>query len=346
MFNSRSPFYIKPHFDLDLIRWGLKFIRSCTPDHVQRSMKSILEINLFSKKLYLEMLKSRSFDFHLESKGLLMAYKTIHAEREEFEISRWARDLGIIVKQFSKEEVLKIQPNITMDIAGAYWYESDAHTTPELFINNLKDYLVTQGVDFKLETNVKFLKNKEKNIQTVVTDKGNFEGDEFVISTGAWSTQILKDLGIRLLIQPGKGYRINIYETTGITLPTILLESKVAVTPMEGFTRFGGTMEISGINQKTNFKRVQAIADSASKYYPTVKIPKTSIDEAQGGFRPLSPDGLPFIGRHSKIENMVLATGHSMMGWSLGPATGKLVAEVISNKETSLDLEPFLPERE
>ena len=345
MFNAKSPFYIKPRFDLDLIRWGLKFIKSCTNEHVQSSMKSILDINLLSKKLYLEMLKSESFDFHLETKGLLMAYKTSHAEKEESEISKWAKDLGIKVEQFSKEQVLKIQPDIPMDIAGAFWYKSDAHSTPELFINNLKDYLIKKGVGFKLESTVKYFQKNNKQIQKVVTDKGIFEADEFVLSTGAWSQQILKDLCIKLLIQPGKGYRINVYKSTGITLPAILLESKVAVTPMDGFTRFGGTMEISGINHRTNIKRVHAIADSVTKYYPTLEIPKTSINDVQSGLRPLSPDGLPFIGRHSKIKNMVLATGHSMMGWSLGPATGQLVTEVISGRKTSMDLKPFLPER-
>ena len=345
MFNAKSPFYIKPRFDLDLIRWGLKFIKSCTNDHVQSSMKSILDINLLSKKLYLEMLKSELFDFHLETKGLLMAYKTSQAQKKESEVSKWAKDLGIKVEQFSKEQVLKIQPDTAMDIAGAFWYKSDAHSTPELFINNLKDYLIKKGVRFKLENTVKYFQKNNKQIQKVITDKGIFEADEFVLSTGAWSQQILKDLGIKLFIQPGKGYRINVYKSTGITLPAILLESKVAVTPMEGFTRFGGTMEISGINHRTNIRRVQAIADSVTKYYPTLEIPKTSINDVQSGLRPLSPDGLPFIGRHSKIKNMVLATGHSMMGWSLGPATGRLVTEVISGKKTSMDLKPFLPER-
>ena len=345
MFNAKSPFYIKPRFDLDLIRWGLKFMKSCTNEHVQRSMKFILDINLLSKKLYLEMLKSELFDFHLETKGLLMAYKTSQAEKEESEVSKWAKDLGIKVEQFSKEQVLKIQPDTAMDIAGAFWYKSDAHTTPELFINNLKDYLIKKGVRFKLENTVKYFQKNNKQIQKVVTDKGIFEADEFVLSTGAWSQQILKDLGIKLFIQPGKGYRLNVYKSTGITLPAILLESKVAVTPMDGFTRFGGTMEISGINHRTNIRRVQAIADSVTKYYPTLEIPKTSINNVQSGLRPLSPDGLPFIGRHSKIKNMVLATGHSMMGWSLGPATGRLVTEVISGRKTSMDLKPFLPER-
>ena len=124
-----------------------------------------------------------------------------------------------------------------------------------------------------------------------------------------------------------------------------MLEDKVAVTPMDGFTRFGGTMEISGLNTKINFKRVNAIAKSSEEYYEGLKISSQNINDAQCGLRPLSPDGLPFIGRHSSYNNLVLATGHSMMGWSLGPVTGKLVSEIISGKKESISIDPFNPER-
>jgi len=344
MFDASSPFYIKPRFDLDLIRWGLKFMKSCTAEHVQRSMKSILEINLFSKRLYLEMQQTQFLDFHLETKGLLMAYKTTHAAKEEAEVVRWAKDLGITVNHYSKEEVSKLHKT-PMDIAGAYWYESDAHSTPELFMKNLKAYLREEGVEFILETEVTSFQKKGKSIQAIQTDRGLFQADEYVIASGAWSEQLLKALGIRLSVQAGKGYRINLHQPTGINLPAILLEAKVAVTPMKGFTRFGGTMELSGINQKINTRRVAAIAKAANDYYPEVYIPQSCIDEVQSGLRPLSPDGLPFIGRHSAVGNLVLATGHSMMGWSLGPGTGKLVTELITGQASSLDLTPFAPER-
>jgi len=141
MFNASSPFYIKPRFDRDLIDWGLKFMKSCTPNHVQRSLKTILDINLLSKQLYLEMQKSADFDFHLETKGLLMAYQSSHAEKEEAEVVSRARALGLEIKQLDSKEVLKLQPGASMDIAGAFWYESDAHSTPEIFIQNLKTTL-------------------------------------------------------------------------------------------------------------------------------------------------------------------------------------------------------------
>jgi D-amino-acid dehydrogenase len=255
MFNASSPFYIKPRFDRDLIDWGLKFMKSCTPNHVQRSLKTILDINLLSKQLYLEMQKSADFDFHLETKGLLMAYQSSHAEKEEAEVVSRARTLGLEIKQLDSKEVLKLQPGAPMDIAGAFWYESDAHSTPEIFMRNLKTTLEKKGVRFVLETEVYGFEKQENKITTVVTEKEFIKVDEVVVATGAWSEQLLKSLGIKLSVQAGKGYRLNVDYETGISLPAILLESKVAVTPMRGFTRFAGTMEISGLNHKIMSKR-------------------------------------------------------------------------------------------
>ena len=345
MFKASSPFYIKPRLDKDLIQWGLKFMKSCTPEHVQRSMKAILDINLFSKQLYLEMQKSSHFDFHLETKGLLMAYKTSHAEKEEAKVVVQAKDLGLKIEQLSPEEVLKKQPGTSMDIAGAFWYESDAHSTPELFMQNLITLLRESGVNFVLEQEVTNFKLKNSKIQSVVTTHQDLKADEVVVASGAWSELLLKQFEIQLSVQAGKGYRLNLNKPTGISLPAILLEAKVAVTPMQGFTRFGGTMELSGINHKINSKRVIAIARAAKDYYPQVLIPQEELANVKCGLRPLSPDGLPFIGRHSKCNNLVLATGHSMMGWSLGPATGKLVTELISNQNTTISIDRFTPER-
>ncbi len=345
MFKSSSPFYIKPRFDKDLIRWGLKFMKSCTPTHVQQSMKAILNINLLSKQLFLEMQEHSKFDFHLETKGLLMAYKTSQAEKEEAEVVAQAKDLGLKIDHLSTKEVLKKQPQAPMDIAGAYWYESDAHSTPEVFMENMIGVLKDAGVNFLLEKEVSHFKTKGSSITSVCTLQEEIQSDEVVIACGAWSEPLLKALGIQLSVQAGKGYRINTSQPTGITLPALLLEAKVAVTPMQGFTRFGGTMELSGIHHKINTKRVAAIGQAATDYYPHINVAQKELKDVKCGLRPLSPDGLPFIGRHSSHKNLVLATGHSMMGWSLGPATGKLVAELISNQQTSMAIDQFSPER-
>ena len=156
---------------------------------------------------------------------------------------------------------------------------------------------------------------------------------------------IAKKLGISIPIQAGKGYRINVDRDTHITMPAILCEAKVAVTPMKEYTRFAGTMEIGGINHDINPSRVKAIASAAESYYTNLKINEEEKENAECGLRPCSPDGLPYIGKSSKCKNLTIATGHAMMGWSLGPATGKLVADIISEQKHSLDLSPFIPDR-
>ncbi|MBT8282626.1 MAG: FAD-binding oxidoreductase, partial [Muriicola sp.] len=148
-----------------------------------------------------------------------------------------------------------------------------------------------------------------------------------------------------LLLQPGKGYRINVERSIDIRLPAILMEAKVAVTPMTNFTRFAGTMEFSGINNRIRRERVNAIATAAENYYPTIRITEEERNGAKCGLRPVSPDGLPYIGRTSGFSNLTVATGHAMMGWSLGPATGKLVSELISEQPLSMPLDSFHPDR-
>jgi D-amino-acid dehydrogenase len=174
-----------------------------------------------------------------------------------------------------------------------------------------------------------------------VTDKRDVQADEFVMAAGSWSPLLSKKLEIKMLLQAGKGYRINVARETNITMPTVLCEAKVAATPMNGFTRFAGTMEIAGINHRINPTRVNAIAKAASNYYKDLQITKQEKSAAQCGLRPVTPDGLPYIGKTSTCKNLTIAAGHAMMGWSLGPATGKLVAEIISEQKPSLDIEPY-----
>jgi D-amino-acid dehydrogenase len=184
-----------------------------------------------------------------------------------------------------------------------------------------------------------------KEIVAVKTNKQILKADEVVLAAGSWSNLLSKKLGLKLLLQAGKGYRINTERETGITIPAILAEAKAAVTPMNGFTRFAGTMEIAGINHNINKVRVEAIANAAKRYYPNIELTEEEKDNAACGLRPVSPDGLPYIGRSSKCKNLTIAAGHAMMGWSMGTGTGKLVAEIISEQKPSLNLSPFNPDR-
>lgn len=345
MLNPASPFYVKPRFEFDFLRWGLAFKRSASHEKVERSMKIIKDINIFSRELYQEMKDSGDFKFHYDHNGLLMAYQSEKAGEEEWKVGQKGIELGLKVENLSNEEVQKMQPNANLDVKGAVFYHSDGHMTPHEFMKDMLSYLMKNGVEVLANEEVKDLKFSNKTISKVITDQREILADEFVLATGSWSPLLSKKLGLKLLVQAGKGYRINISRETGITLPTILIESKVAVTPMNGFTRLAGTMEIGGINHNIDPIRVNAIANAGARYFKGLKVTEQEKADAQCGLRPVSPDGLPFIGKSTICNNLTIATGHAMMGWSMGPATGKLVTEIISDSKTSLDLNPYKVDR-
>jgi D-amino-acid dehydrogenase len=345
MFDTSSPFYVKPRLDLDFLKWSFAFKKSSTAKKVERAIPIIKDINLFSRKLFEDLKTSNNFDFYYQQKGLLMYYQTEKAGEEEWKVGQRAIKEGLKVENLSKAAVHKIEKNVNLNIKGAVYYHSDAHMTPNEFMPQLKTYLKKNGVSVLSNEEVLDIDVKNDEITAIKTTNLNIKSDEFVIATGSWSQILAKKLGVKIPIQAGKGYRINTERETNITIPAILMEAKVAVTPMNGFTRFAGTMEIGGINHIINSKRVNTIANAVEEFYPDLKVNKQEKDKAQCGLRPCSPDGLPYIGKSSKYKNVTFATGHAMMGWSLGPATGKLVSEIISQKKRSLDLSPFAVDR-
>lgn len=345
MFNASSPFYVKPRLDIDFLKWTLAFKKSATAKKVEKAIPVIKDINLFGRDLYEEIKASNDFSFDYQRKGLLMFYQSEKVGEEEWKIGQRGIQEGLGVQNLSPKEINKIEPNVRINVKGAVYFDSDAHMSPNDFMPEMVRYLQENGVTILAEQEVKDIEVVNGNISKITTNRQDFLADEFVLAAGSWSPNLTKKLGIKIPVQAGKGYRINVASETNISVPAILCEAKVAVTPMHGFTRFAGTMEIGGINENINPVRVNAIAKASERYYPDLKITAEEKAAAASGLRPCSPDGLPYIGKSSKCANLTIATGHAMMGWSLGPATGKLVSEIILNKKTSLDISPFHPDR-
>ncbi len=345
MLNPASPLYIKPRLDLDFLKWAWAFNKACNPTHVKKAIPIIKDISLLSQDLYVDIKKSENFNFHYEKKGLLMLCQSEKMLNTEIDVARIAQKEGLDVKVLNIDELKKLEPNVKLNVKGATYYTCDSHSTPHEFMNEMKDYLKSVGVRFCTKEKVIDLQVEGAKILSVKTVKQVIKADEFVLAAGSWTGLLSKKLGMKLLLQAGKGYRINTHKPTGIGIPAILAEARAAVSPMNGFTRFSGTMEIAGINQRINPVRVQAISQAATSYYPDVRLSRVEIDQAACGLRPLSFDGLPYIGRSKKCDNLVVATGHAMLGWTMGTATGKLVSEIISDKKTSLNVEPFAVDR-
>lgn len=346
MFNSTSPFYMKPRLDSEFLKWAWAFKKSSTNAKVKRAIPHIRDINLFSRELYDTIKMSGDLgQFHYERKGLLMLYQTDKEGDHEKETAEKAKRLGLESKILNPDGIREIEPNVNINAKGAVHYLCDGHSTPTDFMPKMRTYLKQSGVQILQGEEVVDFSVSNKRVTSLETTNGTHHFDELIFSAGSWTSHLTKKLGVKLALQAGKGYRIDVSQPTGITMPALLLEAKMAVTPMKGFTRFAGTMEFSGINHHIREKRVRAIANGAEKFYDGLKVPSGAMKNAQCGLRPVSPDGLPYIGRPTGLENVTLGTGHAMMGWSLGPATGKLISELITEKKPSLDLSPYSPDR-
>lgn len=346
MFNSKSPFYVKPSLSGQLINWGLKFIKSANEGHVKKSGPHLTAINLLSKQLYEELSKMPGFDFSFEKKGIVMYYKTEKVAEEEIHMAETAQKMGLDVAVLSAKEVQTLEPEIELDVLGGVHYKCDAHLYPNKLNTQLIGYLKQKGVRFVTGQPVKQIVRKQNKIVSVHTSEEQIDGDMFIMAAGSWMPELLKLAGLQLPLMPGKGYSFTQDNPAKqLQVPAILCEARVAITPMSNHLRFGGTMEIGPINDKINMNRVQGIVESVPAYLPGLKLDMPKKENVWYGFRPCSPDGLPYIGFGSKYNNLLYAGGHAMMGLSLGPATGKLIAEMASRKTTSIDVQAFDPTR-
>lgn len=213
-------------------------------------------------------------------------------------------------------------------------------------MQTLKNYLHHAGVEFSLNTTITGFEKQGRKVTGIITDKGKFEGDEVVLATGSWLNLTTRDLGIELIMQAGKGYSMTFEQVErNLHYPSILVDDRVAMTPMGNDLRMGGTMEISGMDSPLLIKRAQAIFKAAKSYFPNLPVAFPEQDKIWFGWRPLSPDGLPYIGRHSRYDNLIIAGGHAMLGISMAAATGKLVEEIAGGLETSMDISAFAVER-
>ena len=345
MLNPGSPLYIKPRLNVDFLKWALAFNKSCNPVHVKRAIPVIRDISVLSQQLYHDIKSEEHFTFHFEDKGLFMLCQTEKALEEEMKTVQLAKEVDLEAKMINSDELKQLEPNVKINAIGASYYKCDSHSTPREFMEEMKTHLKSNGVQIFPNEKVMDLEVENGKISAIKTDKQSLKADEFVLAAGSWTPLLSKKLGLKLLLQAGKGYRINTTRETGITIPAILAEAKAAVTPMHGFTRFAGTMEISGINHTVHKIRVEAIANAATRYYPEIVLTTEEKNDATCGLRPVTPDGLPYIGKSSKCKNLTIAAGHAMMGWSMGTGTGKLVQEIIDGKTPSMGMEMFHPDR-
>lgn len=347
MLNNQSPFYVQPSLNKTLLDWGLKFARSANADHVKKSAIPLRDIAMLSQLEYERWSALSEFDFAYEHKGLLEIFQTPEVAAHAAHTVETAQALGLDTVLLDAQALQQLEPQTKINALGAILFSCDAHLYPNKLMQQLIAVLRQKGVNLVANTTVTGFEKNGSAIKTVNTPGKNYNAEEVVIATGAWSRETAAMLNTRIPMMPGRGYSITLEDSPyQLNHPAVLAEGRVAITPMDGNKiRFGGTMEIVPITTPPRYQRVQGILNSVKRYFPDFDIPMPDTKNIWYGYRPCSADGLPYIGKIKSFNNVVLATGHSMLGLSLGAGTGKLVSEIINEEKTSIGLEPFAVER-
>ena len=213
---------------------------------------------------------------------------------------------------------------------------------------NLLVNLEESGVELVKNDEVVNIERTGDAIKAVITASGkHIPAESVVLAAGSWSGELAKKIDMRIPMVGGRGYSVTLQNPEfKLNHPAILTEGRVAITPLPGGRiRFGGTMEITGINSAPRYNHVKGILSSVKDFIPSFSIEMPPKENIWMGFRPCSADGLPYIGRSKRFTNLVVATGHSMLGLSLGPGTGRLVSDIITESRPSIDIKAFDPQR-
>jgi D-amino-acid dehydrogenase len=344
LLDAESPFYIKPRLDLDLLCWLWKFWAACHTKPMRRTISVLLRLRQAGSELFEHLNACPEMEFGYEQKGRLLLFRNQAAFEKGIKETQLLQEFGITAQILDADTVREMEPHVLPSIIGGIYYSGYAHVVPDRFVSELARVAENRGVCLQTETEVLGFETSGRRISTVLTTRGDFHPGQIVLAAGACSPVIARELGLRLPVQAAKGYSITVKSPpTSPKHPLFLAEGKVAVTPMGERLRFSSTLELAGLDLSINRRRLAATRRAAGEYLSDMA--ELELIEIWRGLRPTTPDTLPIIGRSSSFENLIIATGHGMLGMSHGPITGKLVSQLVNEETPSVDLTPFRAER-
>jgi D-amino-acid dehydrogenase len=343
LFRPDSPFRIRPRFDPSLWAWLAAFARRCTTPAMMASARAIQPLLESSLEGFRALIEDEKLECEWERRGLLFAYR----DRGAFEGYAATDDLlrtefGHPARRFDGDAVRDLEPSLRPGLAGGWYYEDDAHLRPDVLLRSWRDRLGGRGVEFREECALAGFgpDDDEEAVTEVRTSRGVIAADAVVVAAGALTPTLQEHLGCRVPIQPGKGYCLTM-PRPGVCprIPLIFPEHRVAVTPFQTGYRIGSTMEFAGYDDAIDPKRLRLLTDGAAVYLrePT----SATVEERWTGWRPMTYDSLPIIDHVPGRPNVMVAAGHNMLGLTMAPATGRLVAEMIDGGEPHLDPAPY-----
>jgi D-amino-acid dehydrogenase len=256
------------------------------------------------------------------------------------------KEVGIEAEPLDRHGVAERLGGIETNAVGGVFHPYDGHVTPDKYVRAVAEKFESDGGLIERSTEVLGFEVDGRRVTGVVTSNGLREAGEVVLAAGSWSPAIARGLGIKLPIQPAKGYSVTYRRPEGAPpLPVIFGESRVAVTPMGETMRLAGTLELAGMDLSINRRRVDAVARALGRYFPAMDTAGLELIEEWAGLRPATPDGLALLGRWPTYDNLTIAAGHATIGVSTSPASGTLVAQIVTGEQPLTDIALLDPAR-
>jgi D-amino-acid dehydrogenase len=336
-----APILLRPRLSWEAVTWGLRFMRNCRPERMLSSLLGRAALLEVSRDMYSAWIAAEEIACEWEELGLLEVFATDAGQAEADEIYGQLEEHGLVSERLDRAALLEHEAALRDDLTGARLWARDAHLRPDRLVDEFERRVREKGAVIEENCPVDDVLTEGGSVSAVVTAAGAREAGHFVLACGAWSPKLGRAFGVKLPVQPGKGYAITAERPDPCPrYPLLLREANMGVTPWPSGLRLAGTMEFAGFDGRLRRARVEALRAGATRY---LKQPPPAGGEEWFGYRPMSPDELPIIDMLK--TNAVVATGHGMMGVSMAPATARLVAELVTGAEPFVDPAPYRADR-
>lgn len=344
MLTPDAPFYVKPRVDPALAAWLLRFASRCNRRDWRESGLAKAALLDASRGLVETLVRGHALDCEFAASGLHDVFRDARAFDSACDELPLLAEFGINTRVLDAGELAVDEPALLPGMAGAIHFPADAQLRPDRYCAELARLVREAGGIIEENVCMRGFQSMRGRIDAIDTDRGRRAGRDMVLALGSWSPAMLKPLGVKLPIQPGKGYSIT-YDRPALAphRPIVLRERSVCVTTWNSGYRLGSTMEFSGFDDSLNRRRLDALERAAREYLHEPVGPVKR--EEWFGWRPMTHDDVPVIGRAPGHDNLWLATGHGMLGVSMSAGTGRLLADMVCGKDAFLDPAPYAPER-
>lgn len=344
MLKRDAPFYVQPRLDPALWAWLLRFSGRCN-DSAMRAVGRYKAAFLKASRYRLaEWIRAEQWDCEFAERGQIAVYKDAATFDAQEALRPLLHEFGISMEPRSGAEIQRMSPGLKAGLYAGHYYPGDAEFRPDRYVAALLAGVRQLGVCVLEQCAVTGFQERAGQVQGILTSAGSVQARDVVLASGVLSPRLAAKLGIRLPIQPGKGYSITFSKPNQPpALPLVLKERAICVTPWGSAYRLGSTMEFSGLSERLNPVRIAAIKRGAAEYLAEPCGP--SEVEQWYGFRPMTFDDLPIIGLAPAHRGLWIASGHGMLGMSMSASTADLLAAMMQGQATPFDPTPVAPSR-